>query len=87
MNAFFIPLLGILLCENPGKQSYRLQKNRKENRCLKKNFVAAGESEAAAGESEAAAGESEAAAGESEAAAGDKDKTEAKSPEVLDVSR
>ena len=73
MNAFFIPLLGILLCENPGKQSYRLQKNRKENRCLKKNFVAAGESEAAAGESEAAAG--------------DKDKTEAKSPEVLDVSR
>ncbi len=42
------------------------RKNRKENRCLKKNFVAAGESEAAAG---------------------DKDKTEAKSPEVLDVSR
>ena len=25
MNAFFILLLGILLCENPGKQSYRLQ--------------------------------------------------------------
>ena len=58
------------------------RKNRKENRCLKKNFVAAGDSEAAAGDSEAAAGESEAAAGESEAAAGeseaaaeDKDKT------------